>query len=274
MSTRKTYWSCTKFADFIRGTKKLKSGTSQEWNKWKRASKEAHRIRYWIAEEGLDKIQDFLNYPLDVYNDCRYYIRNRFITKAHCLTSPSLKPGQWTDLSHRIPECIFSEFIDFIEVEKAWMNVYCDKEASKKYNAPTNKLFGMWKKNSWRCAEAGLDHLRWEMDLVQDEHYTTPDSPDWGKPTPQALQAKEQFEVYTWLKEVRAKRPDPNDASGWSAICANRPSMFEREDEETEEEHKISMDAIHKSVEIENQYDQEDTDMLCRIIKMRNSLWT
>jgi hypothetical protein len=31
----KNYWSCSKFADWLRGMPKLEAGTIEEWNAWK-----------------------------------------------------------------------------------------------------------------------------------------------------------------------------------------------------------------------------------------------
>ena len=58
MAQHTNYWSCSKFANWLRGTNKLRCGTSLEWKQWNRASKEAHPFRYWLVEEGLDYLQD------------------------------------------------------------------------------------------------------------------------------------------------------------------------------------------------------------------------
>jgi len=54
----RNYWTCSKFADWIRGTTKLKCGTGKEWHEWEKAAKAKYPVRWWIAEEGLDHIQD------------------------------------------------------------------------------------------------------------------------------------------------------------------------------------------------------------------------
>ena len=55
MTSRSRYWSCSRFVDWLRGTAKISSGTGSEWRLWKTAAKETHPIRYWLAEEGLDR---------------------------------------------------------------------------------------------------------------------------------------------------------------------------------------------------------------------------
>lgn len=55
---RSRYFSCSKFADWLRGTPKLSCGTSEEWRDWEISAKQSRPIRYWLAEEGLDYIQE------------------------------------------------------------------------------------------------------------------------------------------------------------------------------------------------------------------------
>jgi hypothetical protein len=75
----RNYWTCSKFADWIRGTTKIKCGTGKEWAEWEKAAKARYPIRWWIAEEGLDHIQDVWCYIPERINDVRYYINNRWL---------------------------------------------------------------------------------------------------------------------------------------------------------------------------------------------------
>lgn len=53
------YWSCTRFADWVRGTPKIPAGTEKEWRAWENIAKKK-KVRYWLAEEGLDHLQKSL----------------------------------------------------------------------------------------------------------------------------------------------------------------------------------------------------------------------
>ena len=58
------------------------------------------------------------------------------------------------------------------------------------------------------------------MTLVMDDNMgVEKDSPNFGKPTGQALRAKEIKELYLWWTVTYRARPDPYDASGWTAHC-------------------------------------------------------
>lgn len=74
------------------------------------------------------------------------------------------------------------------------------------------------------------------MTLTHDD--VAEDHERYGKPTAQALAAKEIFELYTW----------------WTAL---RPLRQEAD-----------------TIELEKQHAEEDRQMLHRLIDIRSSLWT
>ena len=276
---RSNYWSCSKFADWLRGTPKLHAGTGKEWRVWREAAKDSHPLRYWIVEEGLDYAQNFVNWPMDRFHDVRYYINNRWISHTHRLTAHprDLRPGSWSDVGNRFLPCLFNELVDFVEIEQAWHHVLWSEKERKKYQVPWwRRSFLRWR--TWRSAEAGLEYLRWAADLKMDDSMgLAPGDESWGEPTYQAKAAKEIIELYTWWTEVYPKRPDVHDASGWSDYCASRREngldFFDMEDRTPEEAERCRI-ALDKSQEIEKAYADEDEDMLIRLIKIRESLWT
>ena len=279
----KNYWTCSKFADWLRGTTKLKMGTAEEWHEWETRAKRDFPVRWWLAEEGLDILQTIIFWPTDKLYAIKYYINNRYITRTHSLTAhkSDIRPGEWRDVGHRFLPCLFNELVDFVEVELAWWHLaWEDKEARAKYNAPWWR-FGWWNMRLWRCPQAGLDNLKWQSELVwkEDEGFE-PGDPKIGQPTPQAKNAQEILELYKWWTEVYRNRPDPHDASGWSAYCdacreevgsdiwlslgqTKNPAL------------KKQGDKAHKLLQkIEAAYEKEDEAMMIRLIKIRNSLWT
>ena len=76
---RSNYWSCGRFADWLRGTAKPHSETGTGWKAWKNLARVSHPVRYWIAEEGLDKLQDFVYWPVDRLYSVKYYAVKRWI---------------------------------------------------------------------------------------------------------------------------------------------------------------------------------------------------
>ena len=265
-------------ADWIRGTAKPVALELGAWNTWEQAAQKAHPLRYWLAETVLHTVEDLLRWPAEQINSVRYWLNNRFVARTHALTS-RLKPGSYHEFDTRVLHCIFDELVNFVEVEKAWMQVcWGDDETRKKYKLP------FWRKQwwtrwfrEWRCRTAGLDHLAWEMTLT-DKDFLDDDNKHLAKPTDQALRAKEIYELYFWWTVVRPARPDPYEASGWTAYCeasreANGGKLSWGKDKSPELE-KISREAHQKLGQIEADYDTEDEDMLIKLIRIRRSLWT
>lgn len=274
----RNYWSCSPLADWIRGSAKLEAGTGEEWRDWKIKAKEQHPIRFWIAEEGLDGLQDFFRWPLERWYSARYYINNRFITRAHSLTAHKrdIKPGTWCDVGNRFLPCLFNELVDFVEVEQAWHNVVWDEEARKKYRPSWYRRW--FNIRGWRSRESGLAYLDWASSLIKDDTWgLSPGDKDYGKPTPQAVAAREIKELYLWWTETYRNRPDPYDASGWTEICekireANDGHFFmSPKDPKLKKQQDRAHRLLHK---LEQQYEKEDEAMLIRLIKVRHHLWT
>lgn len=272
------YWNTTKFADWLRGTAKPEAASAREWRVWEQQAKDCHPYRYWLVEEGLWRLQKFVMWPIDKLYDIKYWFVNRYVSKTHALTS-RLPRGQWHEFDTRILHCLFDELVDFVEVEKAWKNIICDREARKKYHAGFFAS-GWFRSRTWRCPEAGLDYLEWESKLVMDESWgLSADDPNYGTPADQALVAIETVKLYNWWKFERPGRPDPWEASGKKAYYEEHDtgkSVWEMLDQESEseEERELILAMMDSMNNLEQAYDNEDTEMLIRLIKIRSSLWT
>lgn len=272
---RLQYWNNTKFACWLRGTPKPLAATWEDWRKWHKQAKVAHPIRYWFAEDFLSSLQNFIYWPTDKLNDIRFYIINRWVTKSHALTSSPthIKPGNWCDLSNRFLPCLFSELVDFVEIEKASRSMW-DEEIAKEYPVSWyHKLFRI----PVRCPGAGLKYLEWETTLVYEKDMCNPT--EVGKPTPQAVAAKEIIELYKWWTQVYPNRVDPHVASGWSDYCdkkreADDDDMSFLSSNRTPEDEELVKDILEKSSQLEKERDTEDEEMMIRLIRIRNQLWT
>jgi len=113
---------------------------------------------------------------------------------------------------------------------------------------------------------------------LTNSDWCEPDHPEYGKPTGQAIRAKEIKELYTWWTVTYRNRPDPYDASGWTAACeASRESNGGKLSFSTPKDPvlKKAQDKAHKLLQkIEADYEKEDEAMMIRLIKARDSLWT
>ena len=270
------YWSCTKFADWVRGTPKGKAKGVEDWEEWTKEAQRYNPIRFWLAETALDQLAKVVFFIPDTLYSIKYYINNRWVTKTHCLTAnpQDLKPGIWTDVGYRFLPCLFNELVDFVEIELAWSHVsWADKEVQKKYKMPFWGA-GWFRWRTWRCPQAGLDSLEWQRNLVYDDNWKPFKK---GQPTLQAINAKEILDLYTWWTQVYRNRPDPYEVSGWSDVCEARrvasgdKFCLEILDPKLKKQH----DKAHKLLQkIEAENEKEDEEMMIRLIKIRNALWT
>jgi len=276
---RNHYWTCSKFADWIRGTTKGEAKTSEGWDEWETRAKSAYPVRWWLAEEGLDHLQKIVYFIPDKLYALKYYINNRFVTHTHRLTAHprDIKPGEWRDVGNRFLPCLFNELVDFVEVELAWWHLAWSPEERPKYNMPWWAV-GWWRVRTWRCPQAGLDNLEWQRQLRWKEEEVGADFKGLGELTPQAVKAQEILDLYTWWTTTYRNRPDPYEASGWSAACeASRQANGGKLSWSTPKDPvlKKAQDKAHKLLQkLEADYEKEDEAMMIRLIKVRHGLWT
>ena len=247
LKNRINYWTCSKFADFIRGEKKP---FALEWGAWDDYYKDLKRrkpIRYWMTEVMLKHLQNILYYPYDLYNETKFYIRNRWIDKTHYLKT-GLKPGHYHEFDERILHGLFNELVDYVEMELAHLSLW---DQTKKYEF----------KNG-RSIEAAYDYFKWQNNLKEKN--------EQGRKVlaSQAHDSRKIQKLYEWWKNKRPYRPDPYVISGWNKSFKNDDNIFGKH---RSTEHTKSIKKLSK---IEESYDDEDTEMLIELIKLRHSLWT
>lgn len=260
---RSNYWSCTLFADWLLSLVNLKkptSETSSGWKNWNELTQKTHPIIYWIVEELLDNIQEVVLFPYDVYNTIRIYLLRRYITPTHIINT-KLTPGVWHETEEVMLYGMFETLVNFIEVEKAHMNQYCKPAIDKVWYQRFRGL--RWGEN--RSAIDGLEYLEWEMSLVTEDgnHFTR-----------QAESAREQYELYNWWKNIRPYRPDAYEVTGWNGVNDKLPAISMWDLETTTIERDEMMRKSQAVNDLEEVWDKEDTEMLVRLIRIRQSLWT
>ena len=266
MAQHSNYWTCSKFADWLRGT-------------WTETATKAYPFRYWLADNALGFLQDFVTWPTRKLYDIKYYINNRWVTRTHSLTAHArdIKPGHWQDVGNRFLPCLFNELVDFVEVELAWCHIAWDDEARKQFESPWYAS-GWFRWRTWRSPAAGLANLEWQRQLRWKEEEVGADHKEFGKLTDQAVKAQVILDLYTWWTTTYRNRPDAHEASGWSAYCEARRLANGGElsfsSDKTPELKKQSSKALKLLHKIEVDYEKEDTDMLIRLIKVRRGLWT
>ena len=65
----RNYWTCSKFADWLRGTPKLGAATAEEWRDWHKTANrgfyesEAEKLKriYTMVKDSMNRPDEFLN---------------------------------------------------------------------------------------------------------------------------------------------------------------------------------------------------------------------
>lgn len=249
------YWTHTKFANWLRGTPSPRSATCEAWGSWRAEAKAAHPVRYWLVETGIDKIDDWVHWLPGKLRDFRYYCLNRWRLSNYVHTG---LPHGYYDCDILILHGLYQTVVDYVEQELAWMEVVFAKAEKRKYGCPR------WFTGRWRSREAGLAHLAWAKALTHD--MLDDDDPDRHETTRQAEAAAEIEAVYLYVKDERPKLEAAVEAalSDW---YDNRPKR--RAGEDVLDKARFKLHTI-----LEQELDAKDTEMLCRIVKVRQSMWT
>jgi hypothetical protein len=243
------------------------------WAKWDAEFKTTRPVAYFATETLPDWLEKPAQWIIDPIYDATYYLRNRFVRQTH-MVHTDLEPGVWHEYETRILHGMFTELVDFVEVEQAWHTCVWDDTARVKYNMP------WWRDNwlvywhEWRCPAAGIDYLKWCMTLDD------PALPVHDRNSSQAEHAREVLTLYTWWKDIRATRRDEYEEAGFTEFNDRMAAKYGRLDFDpddrklTAQERKEKRSIYDRVHEIEEARHQEDEAMMIRLIKIRRGLWT
>ena len=172
-----------------------------------------------------------------------------FRREKNAIRIESLGINEYADKDWLMLHVAFQLLVDYVEGELAWLHAITLGKARMRWH-----WFKIPKAKEW-----GLAHLDWEIQQGDD-------SPS------QSEAAKEIMILYLWWKDVRPTRPDLWD------LVPHRPWKTEPTEDGThriifpnEEEYKTA--SAHAALQDEMN-EEKDTEMLCRLMKVRRALWT
>jgi hypothetical protein len=185
------------------------------------------------------------------------YIHNRWIDPSDrvIIKHPEYPQGHYHDKDCVMMYVMFQLLVDYVEIE-------CGSWGTSRFETSWQRWVRRFKELPllhWfvkpvRNARRGLHHLRWEMSLK--DHPTQSES------------AKEIFALYKFWKHTRPRREDP-----WVAAD-------DFGDDESREGKRFGSwsprysEFLTRAGDLEDRYDQEDAEMLVRILKIRTCMWT
>lgn len=230
-----------------------------QWETWGSETKKAHPIGWFLTETLPEWIELIPRYTIDHWYTLRKISRN-LANNSHCLSSPRCKPGHWYELDTRILYCLFDSLVDYVEVECASQNY----EMMPKRSWMSILTFGRWGKNI-RCPEAGIAAIRSEMmpEMQSQSHNQV---------------AREQMALYVWWKEIRPARENDPANLAYKEFTRRMDAKYDGEPFNRSKYTPAESAEFNALIDSQEQFDKrcedEDTEMLCRLIKIRNTLWT
>lgn len=174
--------------------------------------------------------------------ECWYYLKCRLWRRYNTVTAPTLPPT-WSDAVEKLLHVSMAILVDVVEKEDI------------------------------------LNHCAW----TEREHMG-PDAP--ATPIePQYSNLQEIATIYDWWKNVRPLRQDPTE--WWAAQCAKEgiergfdfeeipgTSLSRTVDRNSPEKQERALEILRESSAMECAQADEDTEMICRLARVRQALWT
>jgi len=239
------------------------SMSSKGWRLFGKEFKEKAPIRHWFMKE----FRYTAILPIKwKYDNIRYWIRYRTYDKYH-IVDTGLKPDYY-DASTIMLHADFNILKEFVEVEQAWQS-YCWSDEYKEKATWCEKHMPFYRFfYPFRRPDIGIKHFEWAATLDD------PKLPPHERCDHQAVAAREILTIYDWWVNQRPARKEiehtPYDNQGLDGILACFDDDFDRTAPDFIV-HQKSMDDAGKQ---EEEWHDEDEQMLIRLIKVRRSLWT
>lgn len=236
--------------------------TIKGWRTFDKDFQEHAPIRYWYKHT----LKRAIVYPIKwKYEAICDWFRYRTYDRYHVITT-GLEPG-YCGIDKQILYSNFNMLKDFVEISKAsqeyrWTGIY-EKEASwcEKHVPFYYVLY------PFRRADLGIKTLVWETTLDD------PTLPELEQSPTQAVYAREIMSLYTWWTTTRPARKEIEfshyDDQGLGMLGSLDDDF--NKDAEDYKKHVDSMQAYNNQ---EDLWEKEDDEMLIRLIKIRNVLWT
>mgnify|MGYP001602085484 CR=1 FL=1 len=199
-----------------------------------------YQFQPWYVKLWSRKLMDILkDILMDILKDIKWWFYYRFHpSHRYNKVDTCLSPGYY-DKDKLILHACFSLLVDFVEGELAWIKLISHQEERNKVP---------WYMTLERYRDKHARQLALQY-LIYWDQYTPDDNHEQQEIDIHKAEDKEIRELYLWWMDIRPKRVDP----------------FGVIKEEYSPDNAMDLDEA---------YNQEDEDMLIRLMKIRLHMWT
>jgi hypothetical protein len=238
------------------------SMSSKGWRLFDKEFKEKAPIRYFFDKSFKRSVILPIKWK---FGHISNWIRFRTYDKYHKIDS-GLKPGYY-DTDTLMINVNFNLLKEFVEVEQARQTYYWSDEYKKKA--------GFWEKHmpyyrkfvSFRRSDLGIKHFEWAATLDD------PKLPPMERSERQARDAREILILYKWWVTDRPARKEVEHPE-FSDQGLGTLGSFDADFDKTAPDYVKYIESIQNSGNQEEAWHKEDEEMLIRLIKIRQGLWT
>jgi len=233
--------------------------TSTGWRLFDEEYKKVAPIRHYIYKDIHKKYIRPIKFKI---NDLSNWIRVRTYDRYHIINT-GLKPD-YQDISTQLLHSSFNLLKDFVEIEQSLHYYY--------YHSHYDEVKKDWKLKLplyshlfYRNPDYGIKHLEWESTLDD------PTLPVNQRDSEQAKKAREILILYRWWID----RPNRKQIDYCSYSDQGFPmGCLDDDFDKTAEDYVNYKNNMILEDQQTEQWAQEDTDMLIRLVNIRDCLWS
>lgn len=233
--------------------------SAKDWRLFNDEFEEKAPIRWYIHHEFS---RDYIWPVKKKFSDIKWWILHRTTRRFH-IVNTGLPPG-YNEFETRMLHVNFTMLVDFVEVEQAMHYWFGDPETPtvwEKY-VPFYRVF-----KPYRNPTKGIKYNEWSSTLDD------PSLPPAERSPHQAETSRETLELYHWWKTVRPAR-SKKPLGTYSDQGLDLFSALDEDFDPTAQDYVDYQLSRAEEEKLEAAWDEEDTTMLIRLIKIRRSLWT
>jgi len=234
--------------------------SARGWRLFNAEYKEVAPIRFWLMKHFKK------TYVLPIkwkYIKMIDWIRYRTYDRYHIIKTGL--PPSYYDPSVQMLHVNFNILKDFVEVEQAWSSY--SLEERKKASWAEKYIPFYFHFFPFRRPDLGIEYFNWGSTLDD------PALPPHERSVRQAESSREILALYKWWVEERpARKPIPSpsyDDQGLGVM-----GCFDADFDETAKDFEEYNRWLSTNSAQEDKWDDEDQDMLIRLMKVRQSLWS